>query len=858
MKSKLGYAYKRLVTRIETFSVMLGVKAGRPLVTPMLQLVGLLGRRIDLSVVKVTITFAFKIHRLYRKGGRRFVVIYLKACATVLQQVCGSQRVHDLTPFGVRFKRSHGGLPSIIPVLHRRRIIRGERWVTRFWMTMFGLYRVLIFIPKSVSFATVEDPCSMDPSSVLPNFSEFVNSHFLKSLPACWLVDTWRSEGGSGVLKGLRAKPFIISKASPAARGKKVSLPSTTPTGIISSAYIWRKSDLFPVLEDWCKLTGSIWVLNRLELWTSGLDPLRWAKLLKEEGTLGRLGLKLESAGKVRVYAMVDPWTQWLLYPIHDRIFELLSRIEEDGTRDQLAPVNRLLEKSGASGLPLYSFDLSAATDRLPLSLQKVLLSPLLTAWGAETWGKLLVGRPYVVESDEFKIKPRNLYYGTGQPMGAYSSWAMLALTHHAIVQWAALRAAVINRSGDWFADYAVLGDDVVIGNHDVAKTYLEIMDSLGVRVSLHKSLSSETGTALEFAKRFFRKKEDCSGAPIPEFVVARNSLLAMMELVKKYSLTLGQMLSVLGYGYRAKGKVNGRLLSLPSRIRNYVLAYYGPSGPKWDGFKTYLLTKSVGTAYEASQRKVTHLVKRMVEVERQALLQRLDSLAPLLEAMKRLVIVYRDREHYAGLGTDVVLQSDGWTPRFGSQSRIMDSLRETVYRDAFLDSIADLRNLRTQVEELDPSSAVPEGCEIFEKEIVGKPTRTALSMADTQARYDAAWEYACAEEYRQASAEKRDPVLPQRRLADTPLYVEALPPRAVEVVFLAPPIKDDADLEGLWAKVQFLYDSLTEIDEHIGSLPLPSGLIQRIREKSRVSEGQAIKRWYRYSTIFRKTTDPS
>jgi len=27
------------------------------------------------------------------------------------------------------------------------------------------------------------------------------------------------------------------------------------------------------------------------------------------------------------------------------------------------------------------------------------------------------------------------VYYGTGQPMGALSSWALLALTHHAIVQ---------------------------------------------------------------------------------------------------------------------------------------------------------------------------------------------------------------------------------------------------------------------------------------------------------------------------------------------------------------------------------------------------------------------------------------
>jgi hypothetical protein len=86
---------------------------------------------------------------------------------------------------------------------------------------------------------------------------------------------------------------------------------------------------------------------------------------------------------------MVDPWTQWLLEPLHKRIFNFLSTVPQDGTHDQLRPVYRLLEwqKAHATkrGLPaLFSFDLSAATDRLPLTLQKVLLSPFLTSWGAE------------------------------------------------------------------------------------------------------------------------------------------------------------------------------------------------------------------------------------------------------------------------------------------------------------------------------------------------------------------------------------------------------------------------------------------------------------------------------------------
>jgi len=59
---------------------------------------------------------------------------------------------------------------------------------------------------------------------------------------------------------------------------------------------------------------------------------------------IGALGFKDEAAGKVRVFAMVDCWTQWLLKPLHLAIFQLLSDFPTDGTKDQLKPINRLLE----------------------------------------------------------------------------------------------------------------------------------------------------------------------------------------------------------------------------------------------------------------------------------------------------------------------------------------------------------------------------------------------------------------------------------------------------------------------------------------------------------------------------------
>lgn len=85
--------------------------------------------------------------------------------------------------------------------------------------------------------------------------------------------------------------------------------------------------------------------------------------------------------------------------------------------------------------------------------------------------------------------------YTIGQPMGAYSSFAMLALTHHTIIRYAALQAGIHD-----FRSYAVLGDDVVIANDVVASNYLVVMSDLGVSINMSKSVVSKD--IAEFAKK--------------------------------------------------------------------------------------------------------------------------------------------------------------------------------------------------------------------------------------------------------------------------------------------------------------------------------------------------------------------
>jgi hypothetical protein len=91
---------------------------------------------------------------------------------------------------------------------------------------------------------------------------------------------------------------------------------------------------------------------------------------------LGKLSTKIEPAGKIRVFAIADVWTQTSLLPIHEHVFRILRKIPQDGTFDQDAPLmalqTKLRDKIDKS---VFSYDLSAATDRFPVEFQQQMLS---------------------------------------------------------------------------------------------------------------------------------------------------------------------------------------------------------------------------------------------------------------------------------------------------------------------------------------------------------------------------------------------------------------------------------------------------------------------------------------------------
>jgi hypothetical protein len=110
--------------------------------------------------------------------------------------------------------------------------------------------------------------------------------------------------------------------------------------------------------------------------------------------------------------------------------------------------------------------------------------------------------------------------------MGALSSWAMLAYTHHCVVRIAANR---VGRPD--FANYALLGDDIVIADDAVAMAYHELMTKiLGVEINLFKSLVSQH--SFEFAKRLVTVTGEVSPVGAKNLLVGVKSLKGLPSIL--------------------------------------------------------------------------------------------------------------------------------------------------------------------------------------------------------------------------------------------------------------------------------------------------------------------------------------
>jgi len=274
-----------------------------------------------------------------------------------------------------------------------------------------------------------------------------------------------------------------------------------------SDVRAWAKEpELFKQFNTYIQESGLGFMLDDMEgtmrLYESDIEPQRFPYL-------GKLSVIEEWGGKARIVAALDYWTQMALTPLHNTVNEFLKELPMDGSFNQDAVASRVKEWTKTEGLSVNCYDLTAATDRIPISLQATVVGHLMssTSFG-HAWASILKDRKYLCGDANTRK------YSVGQPMGARSSFPMLALIHHVIIQVAASRAKV----GE-YTSYAIVGDDCALTDNSVSAKYKVITAACGVAINLSKSIEDAAGClpAAELCKRTFISGHEISSIPIKQ-----------------------------------------------------------------------------------------------------------------------------------------------------------------------------------------------------------------------------------------------------------------------------------------------------------------------------------------------------
>jgi len=415
MRTLINKAYSKVLSAfsltLNKFNDMASVKGGRALVKVGTSFLPIIGLHTTSAKVRSIVVFLRKLSHYYIHNGRKGACLILKVYAVTLQQSIGGHVVEDLGLLKFRVKRTRRGMPRVIPIIHRNMIRSGDTKIIRFWLSLFNLYRLVTFkgdyTVKSITKSIVES------AKVGVGFKE-LRCELLAFIPTFfkWLTRVIGLNPRSLQIElsrnYRRASAFPIMKASPLTAGTHkfeeltragqmeamlvIPVVSTHPLAVHEAAVHLDNSlelrgpvnyfldllsqdnvlrSLFIQCNQFPLKAGAVTILNNLNEGAVkkskdefvGNPVIEFARPFRP--VLGKLSLKAEAAGKVRVFAMVDCWTQWLMKPLHSMIFDnILEAIPQDGTKDQLAPVRSLLKRDPPC---LFSLDLSSATDRLPL-----------------------------------------------------------------------------------------------------------------------------------------------------------------------------------------------------------------------------------------------------------------------------------------------------------------------------------------------------------------------------------------------------------------------------------------------------------------------------------------------------------
>jgi len=203
--------------------------------------------------------------------------------------------------------------------------------------------------------------------------------------------------------------------------------------------------------------------------------------------TVGKISFIQEPGFKLRAVANPSRILQRMLEPLKGALEQKLRRLSNDCTFDQAKGVKRV-QQWLQEGRVCHSIDLSDATNMFPRHFQIDLVSQTF----ADPTGLLaqcLSIFEFACEAPWFSKENGVVTlhrFTRGQPLGLGPSFFMFAYTHNVLLRGLCIKHGL---NGN---DFVVLGDDVCIGNPELARLYRATLTNLGCKVSESKTITSD------------------------------------------------------------------------------------------------------------------------------------------------------------------------------------------------------------------------------------------------------------------------------------------------------------------------------------------------------------------------------
>jgi hypothetical protein len=501
-----------------------------------------------LNVNPLIVYYTQIFDKMRRDKGILYTSQFFKNVYGIAQRFSVGQSFNPI-PFT---KSNSDGVPNLLEPF--RTLLTGNLRDRRSALCVLQIYKFINTINNDVDLSSINKTCPFEKAKIP---EEGVNSFFGR---------IYTKDPSDLNLKIKEAWEHVLEQTFPKEhqqrRLQQISKRSTLhmsskngPNGpaLETVALDFKALDikLFKIICRLCLLTNN----SKLEMLIQSFysDP----PVVQPEVPLfhSKLSVKQESGGKNRVFAIGDYFSQSVLKGFHIWLFSYLKDLPEDGTHNQNY-VSSIARQWSRNEDEIYSIDLTKATDSIESMMMAEIVKQIAGSEFANDWYNLMINRDFATPENGMTR------YTTGQPMGFYSSWAMLALWHHMILR--TCRHVLNLKVSKDIPQFLIIGDDVAILGKDVADMYHYIVEHIcKVPISKLKGFSPETKVkgqnlisrsslmnSVEIAKRVFLDGHELT--PISPILISKalretsefpNLIIEMRE--KGYTLPLGEYTTI-------------------------------------------------------------------------------------------------------------------------------------------------------------------------------------------------------------------------------------------------------------------------------------------------------------------------